>query len=192
MLRKKLMGIQGELKAPKSQVNTFAKNNYKYRNLEDICEALKPLLIKHDVSMTISYEIINFGERFYVKATARLFDDKHEIIATAFARESLTKKGMDESQITGASSSYARKYCLNGLFLIDDTKDADSMDNTKKTGKSDPFLEEMKGYATHEKDIYWKVLGQNGFSKATDIPKNKRSLILEEMAISLSEREANE
>lgn len=127
---KKLQAIQQELKAPKGQENKFG--GYKYRSCEDIMEAVKPLLDKNNAILTIADDIILIGDRFYVKATAVLSDSETgEQIAqtTAFARESITKKGMDDSQITGAASSYARKYALNGLFCIDDTKDADTMDN---------------------------------------------------------------
>lgn len=127
-----LQKIQETLKAPKSQYNSFGK--YNYRNLEDIQEAVKPLLSKYGYSMVICDSIEQFGDRFYVKATATIYDKdmKPVITNSAFAREALSKKGMDESQITGACSSYARKYCMNGLFAIDDTKDADSMDNKKE------------------------------------------------------------
>jgi len=123
----KLNKIQKQLKAPKSQCNDFG--HYNYRNCEDILEAIKPLL-DNETILIITDEIVMIGDRHYVKATAKLSCDKEEIIGVAFAREALVKKGMDESQITGASSSYARKYALNGLFLIDDTKDADSKDNS--------------------------------------------------------------
>lgn len=134
----KLGAIQKELKAPKSQFNSFAKFNY--RNLEDILEAVKPLLFQKSLALTISDEIIDVGGRVYVKATATVFDmnSDEKVVNTACAREAVTKKGMDDSQITGATSSYARKYCLNGLFCIDDTKDADSMDNSKKPAKKQP------------------------------------------------------
>lgn len=122
--------IQSVLKAPKGQTNDFGK--YKYRSCEDILEAVKPLL--DGLVLTISDEMVQLGERYYVKATAKLASDEgHYITNSAFARESLDKKGMDDSQITGATSSYARKYALNGLFAIDDTKDFDTMDNTKPT-----------------------------------------------------------
>ena len=129
---KKLSQIQAELKAPKNQRNTFG--NYNYRNCEDILEAVKPLLKEFDISLTITDEIVLVGDRFYVKATAKISDGTNEISTTAFAREAETKKGMDEAQITGSASSYARKYALNGLFCIDDTKDADS---TNKHGKDE-------------------------------------------------------
>ncbi len=125
-LNKKLAAIQKELKAPKSQFNSFG--NYNYRSCEDILEAVKPLL--GDISLTISDEVVNIGDRYYVKAHATIDDGDHFISAIAYAREPESKKGMDESQITGATSSYARKYALNGLFAIDDTKDADTQDNT--------------------------------------------------------------
>ncbi len=125
----KLIEIQTELKAPKSQFNKFG--GYNYRNCEDILEAVKPLCAKHEIVPLLSDEIVLVGERYYVKAVAKVTDGKDEITTTAFARESFDKKGMDESQITGSASSYARKYALNGLFCIDDTKDADFMDNSQ-------------------------------------------------------------
>lgn len=122
----KLAKIQKELKAPKGQLNKFG--GYNYRSCEDILEAVKPLL--DGAILTLQDEIINIGNRFYVKATATFTDGTYTHSVTAMAREPETKKGMDESQITGMASSYARKYAMNGLFCIDDTKDADTMDNT--------------------------------------------------------------
>ena len=122
---KNLTAIQAELKAPKTQFNSFAR--YSYRNAEDILSAVKPLLAKYDCQLTISDDIVAVGNRIYLKATATICDtDGNTETVTAFAREGETKKGMDESQLTGSASSYARKYALNGLFLIDDTKDADT------------------------------------------------------------------
>lgn len=123
---KKLLEIQVELKAPKNQYNSFG--NYFYRSCEDILEAAKPLCKKHGCVLTLTDTIKQVGDRYYIEATAILFDvETAEMIsATASAREPQTKKGSDESQITGAASSYARKYALNGLFDIDDTKDADT------------------------------------------------------------------
>jgi hypothetical protein len=120
----KLVEIQSELKAPKSQYNNFGK--YNYRNCEDILEAVKPLMKERGCVLVISDDIVAVGNRVYVKATATIMHGENTISNTAFAREAETKKGMDESQITGAASSYARKYALNGLFAIDDTNDADS------------------------------------------------------------------
>ena len=133
-VRERLAKIQKELKAPKNQMNTFGK--YKYRSCEDILEAVKPLL--GECTLTISDKIVNIGKRYYVKATAHLKNGTYSIETTAFAREPEIKKGMDEAQITGATSSYARKYALNGLFAINDTKDADSMDNSKVKGNPPP------------------------------------------------------
>ncbi len=128
-INEKLSNIQKELKAPKSQYNSFGK--YNYRSCEDIVEAVKPLLAKQGMSLIITDEVVLVGDRFYIKATAKVCDDLEEVSATAYAREPLEKKGMDESQITGTASSYARKYALNGLFAIDDTKDADSLNTSK-------------------------------------------------------------
>lgn len=129
----KLIKIQSELKAPKGQYNSFGK--YKYRSAEDILEAVKPLCVKHGVLLTLTDNIELIGERYYIKATARVTDETKSVEVTAFAREDLDKKGMDGSQITGTASSYARKYALNGLFCIDDTKDADTDEYAAKMGK---------------------------------------------------------
>ena len=130
---KKLLMIQTELKAPKNQYNSYG--NYKYRSCEDIMEAVKPLLLKNDITMRIYDDIVEIGGRIYVKATVVLTDGTDSIENVAFAREEEIKKGMDGSQITGASSSYARKYALNGLFLIDDTKDSDATNTHGKDEK---------------------------------------------------------
>lgn len=122
-LIQKLLSVQEKLKAPKSQNNNFGK--YKYRSCEDILEAVKPLNVEAGLLLTISDEIELVDGRHYVKATCRVTDGTDEIVVTASAREAGNKKGMDDAQVTGATSSYARKYALNGLYLIDDTKDAD-------------------------------------------------------------------
>lgn len=131
-IHEKLMNIQSKLKAPKNQYNSFGK--YNYRSCEDILEGVKPLLKETQTVLTISDEVINIGDRFYIKATATLTDteDGRSISVSALAREDENKKGMDLSQVTGSTSSYARKYALNGLFCIDDTKDSDA---TNKHGK---------------------------------------------------------
>lgn len=122
---KELMAIQSELKAPKSQFNKFG--GYKYRKAEDILEAVKPLLAKQKCTLIITDDVVLIGNRIYVKATATIKNEKGECeTTTGWAREEETKKGMDGSQITGASSSYARKYALNGLFAIDDNADSDT------------------------------------------------------------------
>lgn len=123
-LNEKLVLIQSELKASKDKYNSFGK--YKYRSCEGILEAAKPILNKYGVSLIISDDVILIGNRYYIKATATLRCGDEAVSNTAWAREEETKKGMDASQVTGATSSYARKYALNGLFCIDDTKDADT------------------------------------------------------------------
>lgn len=133
-IRQKLQGIQSCLKAPKTQVNKFG--GYKFRNCEDILTAVKPLLAEWGCPIVIQDDIVEVGGRVYVKATVSLADNDTELAvsATAFAREAEAKKGMDDAQITGSASSYARKYALNGLFAIDDTKDADATnDHGKRT-----------------------------------------------------------
>jgi|TARA_E500000318_G_scaffold71659_1_gene66342 hypothetical protein len=134
-IRQKLQGIQSSLKAPKGQTNKFG--GYKYRSCEDILTALKPLLAEWGCSLTITDTIIEVSGRIYVKALATLLDNDSDngIPVAGFAREADAKKGMDEAQITGSASSYARKYALNGLFAIDDTKDPDA---TNKHGKDIP------------------------------------------------------
>lgn len=123
-LHEKLLAIQTKLKAPKGQYNSFGK--YSYRSAEDILEAVKPLNAEQGVLLTITDEIKEVGGRIYVVATATVSDGTDELKVSAFAREPENKKGMDDSQITGATSSYARKYALNGLYAIDDNKDADT------------------------------------------------------------------
>ena len=130
---KELINIQSELKAPKSQYNSFGK--YQYRNAEDILEAVKPLLKKNNCHLTITDEIILIGDRYYVKATAEITNGTEVVATSALAREEESKKGMDSAQLTGATSSYARKYALNGLFCIDDTKDSDYNNQGDKGGQ---------------------------------------------------------
>lgn len=147
-LYKKVQTIQTHLKAPKNLYNSFGK--YNYRNAEGICEAVKPLLAEHGLILTLSDELVAVGERYYVKATATICSNAEEKISvSAFARESFDKKGMDDSQITGTASSYARKYALNGLFLLDDTKDADTDEYSNENNRkmelvSKEQLEELK------------------------------------------------
>lgn len=145
-MNEKLIKIQKQLKAPKSNTNSFG--GYKYRSAEDILEAVKPLVHAQGLTLTLTDEVVNIGHANYVKATARLTGTESNIkpdgvfAATAYAREAETKKGMDEAQITGSASSYARKYALNGLFAIDDTKDPDTQDNSQHVAKKvvDPFV----------------------------------------------------
>lgn len=159
----KLAAVQRELKAPKGQFNSFGK--YKYRSCEDILEALKPVLGKHGCAVTLSDEVVQVGERFYIRATASIMDCEsgERAFNTAFAREDADKKGMDGSQITGTASSYARKYALNGLFLIDDTKDADTDAYHEQTSgekpKEDPKIAAAKAKANEVKRMLVKIMG---------------------------------
>ncbi len=177
-----LTEIQNELKAPKNQYNSFGK--YKYRSCEDILEALKPLLLKHNATLIINDEIQETGTRIYVKAICTFVVGDEKIQTTAFAREEESKKGMDGSQVTGASSSYARKYALNGLFLIDDTKDADT-DEFKEQSKSKQEL------TKEQINILYSMASEKGFTQK-DIQSvisksfNKRSVT------ELSQTEYNE
>ena len=127
----KLIKVQQALKAPKNQYNEF--NKFNYRNAEDILEAVKPLLAEQGLTLTLSDQMEYIGNRYYIKTTATLSDGVDTITTVAYAREDENRPGMSESQVTGCSSSYARKYCLNGLFLIDDGKDSDAFDNKAKT-----------------------------------------------------------
>lgn len=151
--RAALIRVQQRLKAPKSQRNNFG--NYNYRSCEDILEAVKPLLEQEDATLTLSDELTQVGDRYYVKATAKFVQGDDTIETTAYAREAETKKGMDDSQITGTASSYARKYALNGLFLIDDTKDADTDEYRKSTTQRVPKIE-----ATPERKIDFKEVDE--------------------------------
>ncbi len=139
----KLLAIQQELKAPKGQYNSFGK--YKYRSCEDILEAVKPICAKHKAVLTVSDELVYMGDRYYIKATATIVDvqslvEDKVVTNTAYAREEESKKGMDGSQITGTASSYARKYALNGLFCIDDTKDADTDEYKKQNDTKEEMI----------------------------------------------------
>ena len=147
-LYEKLMLIQNELKAPKGQKNTFG--NYNYRSCEDILNAVKPLCLKNKSVLKLSDDLVLIGDRYYIKATATLYDveSDSEISNNAYAREEESKKGMDGSQITGTASSYARKYALNGLFNIDDTKDADTDEYSKTIRKVNFNQENDDNYET--------------------------------------------
>lgn len=152
MITEVLHSIQQQLKAPKGQFNEFGK--YRYRSCEDILEAVKPLLAEHKAALTINDEVVSVGNRIYVMATATLAVGENTVCVSAYAREPENKKGMDEAQITGATSSYARKYALNGLFAIDDTKDPDATNThgkEKETPKAKPAKPvPVKGNITKE------------------------------------------
>ena len=141
----RLADIQAHLNAPKNQYNSFGK--YKYRSCEDILEGVKPLL--KGLFLSISDEIVLIGDRYYVKATATITDGENSHSASAMAREEENKKGMDAAQVTGATSSYARKYCLNGLFGIDDSKDADTDEHKQQQSAQLPVKQQQA--ANHAK-----------------------------------------
>ena len=173
----KLSEIQHELKAPKGQYNSFGK--YKYRSCEDILEAVKPLCYKNRATLVLSDEVQASGDRMYIKATATLYDldSDSKVENSAYARESSEKKGMDESQITGTASSYARKYALNGLFNIDDTKDADTDEYAKQTTENDSKISKTQVDALYnliknkgiENDEVIVTLKEKGYEKLADI-----------------------
>ena len=181
-IHEKLINVQSKLKAPKNQYNNFGK--YPYRNCEDILEALKPLLKEEGLTLVLTDDIdVKENGRTYVKAKASLFDGTSELSVYGYAREPESKKGMDDSQVTGASSSYARKYALNGLFLIDDTKDADSMDNTaggatksqktptKQTKAKEATPKEVTPKEVTQKEVTPKTLSDGIKKQAGDMVK---------------------
>jgi len=179
----KLNKIQTELKAPKGQYNTFGK--YKYRNAEDILEALKPLLVKHGASLRITDSIEMVGDRYYVKATVHLSDTEtaEELTVEALAREADSKKGMDSSQVTGATSSYARKYALNGLFAIDDTR-ADTQDNSKEGQFNETHAKKIASIKTTEQlKQYWETHQSLGKEFARAIIERKKEILQTEKMI---------
>lgn len=193
---KKLLNIQSKLKAPKNQYNSFGK--YSYRSCEDILEGLKPLLKESNATLIIDDEIVNVGDRFYIKATAKLIDiESGEYISTsAYAREDETKKGMDKAQVTGSASSYARKYALNGLFAIDDTKDSDATnehEGDKKQSKSKDVSNTISNAQAKRMfaiagnpDIVKDVLQVFGYKSSTDVKKSDYNKICNVIAKSAS------
>ena len=177
----KVLGkIQSALKAPKGQTNTFGK--YKYRSCEDILEAVKPLLAEHGATLTISDEMVEVGGRVYVKATAAIITPEIKMweAVSAYAREAESKKGMDEAQITGSASSYARKYALNGLFCIDDTKDADATNDhgkapQKAAPRKDSTEQLINGASTlNELKAVWDSLSTEQHKQYADIKEARK------------------
>ena len=191
----KLAEIQEAVKAPKNKNNSFGK--YMYRNFEDICEAVKPVLAKYDADLTVSDSVENIGTRFYIVATATLAVDGKTYQAKGYAREGESKTGMDVAQLTGACSSYARKYALCALFLIDGSEDFDEMDNRNEgkpqaqepaaqpaqdaaQAQEEPdsdtrnFLVAMKKLAAKNRQAYLDALGNMGYEGAADIPVERR------------------
>lgn len=176
-MHEKLVELQSELKAPKNQKNTFG--NYNYRSCEDILEALKPLLKKHGLTIYLSDEVVNIGTHNYIKATAAITDGDTKVSVDSYAREAEEKKGMDAAQITGAASSYARKYALNGLLAIDDTKDADGQDNSKPAPKkADVKVPAMP--PTNDGKVRSSQLKQlDDLLESKGIEKDKRRVVIE-------------
>ena len=171
----KVSDIQARLKAPKGQYNNFG--GYKYRSCEDILEMVKPLLSEHNLILNLKDEIVQIGERYYIKATASLTSDgSNKIESQAFAREALTKKGMDESQITGAASTYARKYALNGLFCIDDTKDADATNDHSSDNGEELYNQIVEGFVNCESEQSLSEHWQNNLEKISYLKKNNPEL----------------
>ena len=172
----KLQVLQQKLKAPKDLYNSFG--GYGYRSAEGILQALKPLLAETKTTILITDDLVNIGERYYVKAIVRLFDvETKEVIAetSAFAREEENKKGMDGSQITGASSSYARKYALNGMFLIDDVKDSDATNTHGHEEKAKPINNEKVKCIKCGREIS-ASMAQAFNGKCSDCYKKEKSL----------------
>ena len=171
----KLMQVQQSVSVPKNRTNSFGK--YSYRSAEDICEGVKPVLGKVKASIILTDSIENIGDRFYVKATAIFIDSEsgEKIENTGYARESAEKKGMDDSQISGTASSYARKYALNGLLLLDDNKDADTDENhieREARMKRNPDARKEPDYITEkEKAILRKMLEDKGYKEQEVFPK---------------------
>ena len=197
-LLEKLCAIQNTLKAPKNLYNSFGK--YKYRNAEGIQEAAKPLLAANRCTLTIEDDIVEIGGRIYVKAICRLYDmDTDEnVIITAFAREAQDRAGMDPAQVTGAASSYARKYALNGLFLLDDTKDPDteeiqneSVGRQTQTGKVDmkKDLLQLAYKAGVETET---ILKQAGVKDLADIDPKKYAQIKTALLKKIGEKDGTE
>lgn len=160
-----LLAVQSELKAPKGQYNSFGK--YSYRSCEDILEAVKPLLAKHGLTLTIQDEPTMVGDWHYIHASACLRKGDELVIASAYAREPKEKKGMDDSQISGTASSYARKYALNGLFLIDDSKDADALPPDAQKGAQKKQKQDVKPFNEPPKQRAWRMIQQ--FAKNTGL-----------------------
>lgn len=175
-LHEKLLAIQTKLKAPKGQYNKFG--NFNYRSAEDILEAVKPLNAEQGVLLTITDEIKEVGWRIYVVATATVSDGTDELKVSAFAREPENKKGMDESQITGATSSYARKYALNGLYAIDDNKDADT-DEHKKQQDNAPKKQPKQQQSKQEIDMQQVHATVEGYVKQLEELGVKREKVVE-------------
>lgn len=185
-LVQKVVLVQDELKAPKGQFNKFG--NYKYRSCEDIVESVKPILKKYGIMLNLSDELVIIGDRYYIKAVAGLTDGTDVIQAVAYAREPQDLKGMSESQITGTASSYARKYALNGLLAIDDTKDADTDEFAQQTGQEPKEEKKATSKQIEILNKYYqgenldKLLKANNISKIEDLPMTKASELISKLS----------
>jgi len=181
-MNNELMNVQSKLKAPKGQLNKFG--GYKYRNCEDILEAVKPLLHANGATIVINDDIVEVGGRIYVKATVKFESESGVVESVAFAREAQSKKGMDESQITGSASSYARKYALNALLLIDDTKDADT---TNTHSNNDSQGEEYYSQGNFDKNFpVWSqaiIEGKKTNAEIINLVKTKGKLTDKQVAM---------
>ena len=192
-INQKLVLVQSELKAPKNQFNKFG--NYHYRSLEDIAEAVKPLLMKYGLTLTMDDEIVMIGDRYYLKATATLLDTTSDgcIVCHAMAREALDAKGMSEPQLTGSSSSYARKYCLNAMFLIDDTKDDDTNEaqdeKNNRSGRTKKVDAPVEPQAISDKDkaILRKTVEDKGYTIEQIFPKGIDNLTADQYAKAMTQ-----
>lgn len=179
---KNLINIQCKLKAPKNRKNTYG--GYNYRSAEDILTAVKPLLEQYECTMTISDDIVQIGERIYVKATVTFSDGTETKAVTAYAREAEARKGMDESQITGTASSYARKNALNGLFLIDDIKDADTDEYHKESGDENTIgvmkAKALEARCDSEGVDYAKICAMCKVSRFEDISEYNHAILVKD------------
>ena len=192
-----LSKIQSELNVPKNQYNSFGK--YKFRNCDDILEAAKPILAKYKASITLSDTLHLVGDRYYIKAAATLSIVGQKFFVEAFAREALAQKGMSDPMLTGSTSSYARKYALNGLFALDDNKDADhdsqrattgdsasKESNKPKTYKNFKFLDVMKGYKKEfGEEEYKNILKSHGYEQSNHIPPDNMKVVWEDFKAKL-------
>jgi len=193
MVFDKLIDVQSELKAPKGQFNSFGK--YKYRSVEDIQEAAKPVLKAHGLALTITDDLVDIGGRSFIKATASICDPEdgthHEV--EAYAAIDFNKKGMDSSQVCGSASSYARKYALGGLFLLDDTNDADSMPPEGKADKEKITQIEAKSIKDRcggNKDLEGFILNAMGVKKFEDIVYSRYYILVQNWDAYVSKYEA--
>ena len=178
-IHEKLRAVQVELHAPKSQTNSFG--GYSYRSFEDILEAAKPVLAKHGLTLVVSDDVVQVGDRIYVKATSTVTDGNESVAATGWAREAGEKKGTDESQRTGMASSYARKYSASGLLALDDSKDADTDEHRRQVNSAPDTLSQIKAAMklrnVSKADVDSHVAARHGFGSLSEALGNERVLL---------------